>query len=33
MKTDIPEELVEDEMVRCVYLGQNLELRKNKLEF
>ena len=28
-----PEELVEDEMVRRVYLGQNFELRKKKLEF
>jgi lipopolysaccharide export system ATP-binding protein len=27
------EELVEDEMVRRVYLGQNFELRKRKLEF
>jgi lipopolysaccharide export system ATP-binding protein len=24
---------VEDEMVRRVYLGQNFELRKKKLEF
>jgi lipopolysaccharide export system ATP-binding protein len=29
----VPEELVEDEMVRRVYLGQNFELRKRKLEF
>lgn len=28
-----PEELVVDEMVRRVYLGQNFELRKKKLEF
>jgi lipopolysaccharide export system ATP-binding protein len=32
LKAGIPEELVEDEMVR-VYLGQNFELRKKKLEF
>ena len=28
-----PEELAADEMVRKVYLGQNFELRKKKLEF
>ena len=28
-----PEELASDEMVRKVYLGQNFELRKKKLEF
>jgi lipopolysaccharide export system ATP-binding protein len=33
LKAGIPEELVEDEMVRKVYLGQNFELRKKKLEF
>ena len=32
-KAGKPEELVEDEMVRRVYLGQNFELRKKKLEF
>ena len=33
LKAGIPEELVQDEMVRKVYLGQNFELRKKKLEF
>ena len=33
LKAGIPEELVEDEMVRRVYLGQNFELRKKKLNF
>jgi lipopolysaccharide export system ATP-binding protein len=33
LKAGIPKELVEDEMVRRVYLGQNFELRKKKLEF
>ena len=33
LKAGVPEELVEDEMVRRVYLGQNFELRKKKLEF
>ena len=33
VKAGKPEELVEDEMVRRVYLGQNFELRKKKLEF
>ena len=33
LKAGTPEELVEDEMVRRVYLGQNFELRKKKLEF
>jgi lipopolysaccharide export system ATP-binding protein len=28
LKAGVPEELVEDEMVRRVYLGQNFELRK-----
>ena len=32
-KAGIPEDLAEDEMVRKVYLGQNFELRKKKLEF
>jgi hypothetical protein len=31
LKAGVPEELVEDEMVRRV-LGQNFELRKKKLE-
>lgn len=33
LKHGSPEELAEDEMVRKVYLGQNFELRKKKLEF
>ena len=33
LKAGVPEELVVDEMVRRVYLGQNFELRKKKLEF
>lgn len=33
LKEGKPEELVEDEMVRRVYLGQNFELRKKKLDF
>ena len=33
LKAGVPEELVQDEMVRKVYLGQNFELRKKKLEF
>ncbi|KAF2519749.1 LPS export ABC transporter ATP-binding protein [Flavobacterium salilacus subsp. salilacus] len=33
LKAGMPEELVEDEMVRKVYLGQNFELRKKKLDF
>lgn len=33
LKAGIPEELVQDEIVRKVYLGQNFELRKKKLEF
>lgn len=33
LKAGVPEELAEDEMVRRVYLGQNFELRKKKLEF
>lgn len=33
LKHGSPEELASDEMVRKVYLGQNFELRKKKLEF
>lgn len=33
LKSGVPELLAEDEMVRKVYLGQNFELRKKKLEF
>jgi len=33
LKHGVPEELAEDEMVRKVYLGQNFELRKKKLDF
>ena len=33
LKAGKPEELVEDEMVRRVYLGQNFELRKTKIDF
>ena len=33
LKHGIPEELAADEMVRKVYLGQNFELRKKKIEF
>ncbi len=33
LKAGKPEELASDEMVRKVYLGQNFELRKKKLEF
>ena len=33
LKQGVPEELVADEMVRKVYLGQNFELRKKKLHF
>ena len=33
LKSGVPEVLAEDEMVRKVYLGQNFELRKKKLEF
>ena len=33
LKAGTPEILAEDEMVRKVYLGQNFELRKKKLEF
>jgi len=33
LKAGVPEELVQDEMVRKVYLGQNFELRKKKITF
>jgi len=33
LKAGIPEDLVQDETVRRVYLGQNFELRKKKIEF
>lgn len=33
LKHGIPEDLATDEMVRKVYLGQNFELRKKKLDF
>ena len=33
LKAGTPEELATDPMVRKVYLGQNFELRKTKLEF
>jgi len=33
LKHGVPEELANDEMIRKVYLGQNFELRKKKLEF
>ncbi len=33
LKSGIPEVLAEDEMVRKVYLGQNFELRRKKLDF
>jgi lipopolysaccharide export system ATP-binding protein len=33
LKAGRPEELAQDEMVRKVYLGQNFELRKKKLDF
>tara|TARA_R110002072_G_scaffold300390_1_gene477751 strand:+ start:47246 stop:47986 length:741 start_codon:yes stop_codon:yes gene_type:complete len=33
LKHGVPEELAADEMVRKVYLGQNFELRKKKLNF
>jgi len=33
LKAGKPEELAEDEMVRKVYLGQNFELRRTKLDF
>jgi lipopolysaccharide export system ATP-binding protein len=33
LKAGIPEDLVKDEMVRKVYLGQNFELRSKKILF
>ena len=33
LKAGVPEDLAKDEMVRKVYLGQNFELRKKKLDF
>ena len=33
LKHGVPEELASDEMVRKVYLGQNFELRKTKINF
>lgn len=33
LKHGVPEDLAADEMVRKVYLGQNFELRKKKLDF
>jgi len=33
LKAGVPEELAMDEMVRKVYLGQNFELHKKKLDF
>ncbi len=33
LKSGVPEVLAEDEMVRKVYLGQNFELRKKKLQY
>ena len=33
LKAGLPEDLAQDEMVRKVYLGQNFELRKKKLDF
>ena len=33
LKAGVPEELAADELVRKVYLGQNFELRKKKIEF
>jgi len=33
LKAGVPEELVQDEIVRKVYLGQNFELRKKKIDF
>ena len=33
LKAGTPNELAKDEMVRKVYLGQNFELRKNKVIF
>lgn len=33
LKAGVPEDLANDEMVRKVYLGQNFELRKKKIDF
>ena len=33
LKDGVPEELAADELVRKVYLGQNFELRKKKIDF
>ena len=33
LKEGIPEVLAKDEVVRKVYLGQNFELRKKKIDF
>ncbi len=33
LSSNLEEELAMDEMVRKVYLGQNFELRKKKLDF
>ena len=33
LKAGSPEDLAQDEMVRKVYLGQNFELRKERLNF
>jgi lipopolysaccharide export system ATP-binding protein len=33
LKAGVPEDLVQDEIVRKVYLGQNFELRKKKIDF
>ncbi|MCB9425502.1 MAG: LPS export ABC transporter ATP-binding protein [Flavobacteriales bacterium] len=33
LKSGVPEDLVNDEMVKKVYLGQNFELRRKKLDF
>ena len=33
LKAGKPEELAADEVVRRVYLGQNFELRKTKIDF
>jgi len=33
LKAGVPEDLVQDQMVRKVYLGQNFELRKKKILF
>ncbi|RYE54895.1 MAG: LPS export ABC transporter ATP-binding protein [Sphingobacteriales bacterium] len=33
LKAGVPDDLVKDEMVRKVYLGQNFELRRKKLDF